>query len=102
MLEYALDSATDRKKFGLKKQVRVFLTASEWLDLLSKSYFRVEEVLPMPHPLISPLFGYATYSRNYLARIRRRFSNLPLARFWCDPALKLVCKHIRQRAFDSP
>jgi SAM-dependent methyltransferase len=89
MLEYALDSPTDRKKFRMEKNsYQSFRLLSEWLELLSKSYFSVEQVLPMPHPIISPSFGYATYSRNYLARIRRRFSDLPLARFWCDPVLK--------------
>ena len=88
MLEYALDSTTERERFGMKNSYQSFRLLSEWRDILGKSLFRVEDVTPMPHPLISPSLGYTAYSRSYLARIRRRCPRLPLARVWQDTIFK--------------
>lgn len=82
ILDYALDSASDREKFGLKNNYESFRSLAEWLHLLGRSLFRVQAVTPMPHPLISPSLGYTSYSRSPLVRIRRMVPRLPLPGLW--------------------
>jgi SAM-dependent methyltransferase len=88
MLEYALDIAADRIKFGLKNNYQSFRTVSEWMELLALNSFRVLDVARVSHPVISPSSGYIAYSRTPLVRIRRRYPHWPLARFWYDRLLK--------------
>jgi SAM-dependent methyltransferase len=97
ILDYALDSADDRKRFALNNNYESFRLLSEWQHLLGKSSFRVEDVRPVPHPLISPSLGYISYSRSPIVRIRRRFPRVPLPRLWQDTIFKWHARRVMRR-----
>lgn len=87
MLEYALDSSTDRDGFDLKSTYQSFRTLRDWKDLLKSTGFRMLSVQPGPHPTVNPSAGYRKYTRTFLARFRWRFPRLPLGRLWYDKLL---------------
>jgi SAM-dependent methyltransferase len=88
MLEYALDSETDRDTFAFRNDYMSFRTLSQWKDLLSQTSFRVLDIRSVSHPGFSSSAGYATYIRHPLVQFRRRFSHLPFVPLWCDPLLR--------------
>ena len=70
MLEYALDSATDRQTYGLKNAYQSFRTLAEWKSLLERSSFQIEKITPMPHPVFCPSHGYRAYSNGNVVHPR--------------------------------
>jgi SAM-dependent methyltransferase len=97
MLEYALDATSDRDRFGHKNNYQSLRTLSEWTRLLNQSAFRIKDVRPVPHPLLSPSLGYTEYVRSSIVRMRKRYGRLPIANYWLDYMLRRrAAKLIRQ------
>ena len=88
MMEYALDSETDRDTFALRNDYMSFRTLSQWKDLLNQASFRILDVRPVSHPAFSPSAGYTTYIRHPLVRLRGCLSHTPFITFWYDSLLK--------------
>ena len=76
MLEYALDSAADRERFGMKNDYQSFHTLVYWQELLRESAFRILEVVPVAHPFISPSHSYHPYLRSVVVRLIQRYPRL--------------------------
>jgi hypothetical protein len=93
MLEYALDSATDRQTYGLKNAYQSFRTLAEWKSLLERSSFQIEKITPMPHPVFCPSHGYRAYSNGNVVKIGRRLSGLPLAGVFLGRLLRLHARN---------
>lgn len=72
MLEYALDSESDRSDCHLLADHQSFRTLSYWRDLLNRNCFAISSLSPVAHPLLCPSPGYHAYAGSLFARIGRR------------------------------
>jgi SAM-dependent methyltransferase len=102
MLEYALDSSTDRETFDLKSDYQSFRTLEDWKDLLESTGFHILSIQSGSHPTLNPSPGYRKYARTLLARFRWRFPRLPLGRAWYDRLLTWRAAEIVRRGLLPP
>lgn len=97
ILEYALDSTSDRERFGQRNSYQALRTLSEWEALLDQSAFRIVDMCPVSHPLFNPSIGYIEYTRSAIVRIRKRYNRLPFIKLWLNHMLqRRAAKLIRQ------
>jgi len=92
MLEYALDSPSQRDGHLRPNGYQAFRTVEEWRSLLCQSSFRVVDVVAAPHPDFSPSNGYSAYSRSVFVRLRRRLPRILLPELWYHFLLRLIAR----------
>jgi SAM-dependent methyltransferase len=88
LLEYALDSAADRRRFGGGNSYQSLRTLADWVGAFDRAGLTVSKVIPAPHPVLNPTLGYLAYTRVPIVRLRRACTRVPVVRSWFNPLLK--------------
>ena len=73
LVEYALDSAEDRRALGLENEYQAFRPMSEWSEALRHASFQIRAVERMAHPVFCPSAGFLSYRRSVAVRLASRF-----------------------------
>ncbi|MFL6353901.1 MAG: class I SAM-dependent methyltransferase [Xanthobacteraceae bacterium] len=76
MLEYALDSEEDRKRYGLANNYQAFRSFAVWRRVLEESGFKINRAIPIYLPFISPSPGFVRYSRDWRVRVVVKLAKL--------------------------
>ncbi len=68
LVEYALDSESERTQEMRDNRYQAFRTVKDWQDRLAAHGLRREMMRPVPHPLENPSPGFRAFRRSLLVR----------------------------------
>ncbi len=93
LLEYGLDSESDRTMAMRENRYQAFRTSRRWRDVLAEHSLVSEGMWGVPHPVDSPSGGFHAFQRRFLVRVLARTR---LERYAPSIASRLLRREARQ------